>query len=186
MRFPRRSTELGPRSGGRAIARRARELADAGKERSALVRAFTAYELLSEDCPTPTPFATADAFVDCSSAFTTFGNHGMAFRCLTGAIEEVGRVREDEPENGLAHARFGVLGYAAYTSGLAGGLAPAALVDVLEFTVKALTTGLELGFAEPETLVEAVKALADSYEETGRLGDAAAVRRVAEGMAELG
>lgn len=150
-----------------------------------MVSAHTAYDLLTEDFPTRDPFATADAFVDCASAFTTFGNHGMAFRCVVGAMAEVGRVRDDEPENGLAQARFGTLGYAAYTSGVAGGLAASELVDLLEVTVRALTTGSKLGFADPDTLIEAAKALADRYEENGRPADAAAIRGVAEGMAEL-
>ncbi|MYW04315.1 hypothetical protein [Streptomyces sp. SID3343] len=186
MGFGRRSADLGPRNGGRALARRARELADEGKERRAMVRATTAYDLLTQDCPTPQPFATADAFVDCAAAFTAFGDHAMAFRCLIGAIGEVGRVREDEPENGLAHARFGMLGWAAYTSGVAGGSEPSRLVDILEFTVTALTTGLELGFADPATVVEALTALADRYEETGRFDAAGTTRHTAATMAELG
>ncbi|MYS84966.1 hypothetical protein [Embleya scabrispora] len=184
MRIGRRPADLGPRNGGRALARRARELAAEGKERRASVRAFTAYELLTEDLPTRDAFATADAFEDCAAAFTTLGNHGMAFRCLSSAIEVMGRLREAEPENGLAHVRFGVLGFAAYTSAVAGGREPAALVDVLEFTVRALTTGPEPGRAEPDTLIEAAKALADRYDEGNRPDEAAAVRRVAEGMAE--
>ncbi|MFF7245774.1 hypothetical protein ACFZBU_17910 [Embleya sp. NPDC008237] len=184
MRFGRRAGDLGPRNGGRALARQARELAVQGKERRALVRASTAYELLADEWPTRDAFATADAFADCAAAFTAFGNHGMAFRCLSSAVDVLGRLREDEPENGPAHVRFGILGYAAYTSAVAGGREPAALVDVLEFTVRALTTGLELGHAEPDTFIEAAKALADRYDEDNRPDDAAAVRRAAEGMAE--
>ncbi|MEU0935018.1 hypothetical protein [Embleya sp. NPDC005971] len=184
MLFGRRSADLGPRNGGRALARRARELAAEGKERRALVRASTAYELLSDDWPVLDAFATATAFEDCAAAFTAFGRHTMAFRCLSAAVEVLRRLCVDEPGNGAAHVRFGVLGYAAYTSAVAGGRDPAALVDVLEFTVCALGTALELGHVEPDTLIEVAKALADRYEEAGRVDEAAAVRRSAEDLAE--